>query len=438
MSIWSVLGIEPTDDLSDIKRAYARKLKTTRPDQDPLGYQRLREAFEGAKQEAEISAQNDFIEEFEATEDASSSPWKMQIHVEPLTENAPVIDTSLAQEIRLTDTVTDIINGLMDDETEGLKRLRSTLSGDVVHNLRLREVFSQELAAQLSEREGLYSALLMKVSAVMGWEIDHYQPEGISSERLASLHDQIEKTEAEQYWEQLKRNYQDSALNRKRFHLLTAANIKPPWWTKWEPVFLEPLYHELNSIKMHFPSLLPRINAQLVKAHSETRWTMNWGTMFLTLFWGVLIILGTRDDPHQFRDRCVLIAVISSFIYGYNFCRGIFQSNEKAMRRVEIVLSVVSVGVLIKIFMGLCVLFTHNNPDPHFEIYFGLLCLISFICLCVMAPKQWRWYNTPFNAMILLVILPWRVVKVDGWLYGIIICILMLLLYSLLIAVALK
>lgn len=44
--IWSVLGIEPTQDLSEIKRAYARQLKNTRPDQDPQGYQRLREALD--------------------------------------------------------------------------------------------------------------------------------------------------------------------------------------------------------------------------------------------------------------------------------------------------------------------------------------------------------------------------------------------------------
>ncbi|MCR9003706.1 J domain-containing protein [Rahnella perminowiae] len=49
--IWSVLGIEPTQDLGVIKRAYARKLKNTRPDSDPQGYQRLREAFEAAKRQ---------------------------------------------------------------------------------------------------------------------------------------------------------------------------------------------------------------------------------------------------------------------------------------------------------------------------------------------------------------------------------------------------
>lgn len=48
MSIWEILGISATDDLSVVKKAYAAKLKQHHPEDDPEGYQSLREAYDAA------------------------------------------------------------------------------------------------------------------------------------------------------------------------------------------------------------------------------------------------------------------------------------------------------------------------------------------------------------------------------------------------------
>ncbi|QDQ26281.1 J domain-containing protein [Chitinimonas arctica] len=45
---WQLLGLAPTPDEREIKRAYARLLKTTRPEDDPQAFQALRSAFEEA------------------------------------------------------------------------------------------------------------------------------------------------------------------------------------------------------------------------------------------------------------------------------------------------------------------------------------------------------------------------------------------------------
>ncbi len=48
MTIWQELGIDATEDAGAIKSAYAARLKATRPENDPEGFQRLRAAYTAA------------------------------------------------------------------------------------------------------------------------------------------------------------------------------------------------------------------------------------------------------------------------------------------------------------------------------------------------------------------------------------------------------
>lgn len=67
--VWSILGIEPTDDERAIKRAYAARVKITSPEADAAGYMKLREAFEQAKNYARVQQQY-ALEEQESFDDA--------------------------------------------------------------------------------------------------------------------------------------------------------------------------------------------------------------------------------------------------------------------------------------------------------------------------------------------------------------------------------
>ncbi|WP_052759453.1 tetratricopeptide repeat protein [Paenibacillus sp. DMB20] len=78
MSVWEVLEIDPTEDVSAIKKAYAKKLKLHHPEDDPEGYQRLREAYDGAMKQAKRLAG-----EYRNSEAVVSAPYREQEELRP-------------------------------------------------------------------------------------------------------------------------------------------------------------------------------------------------------------------------------------------------------------------------------------------------------------------------------------------------------------------
>ena len=72
MNLWTILGTKATADAREIKRAYARKLKVTRPEDDPEGFQALRTAYEQALHMASQANASDDDEEVREPERTAS------------------------------------------------------------------------------------------------------------------------------------------------------------------------------------------------------------------------------------------------------------------------------------------------------------------------------------------------------------------------------
>ena len=100
MDIWSQLGIEATNDIRTIKRAYASKLKLTRPDEHPEAFQDLHYAYKAALHyAAHVQEPTDATAEhteIASPDDEHSSTVVFAeevIHSEGGREAAPVVET---------------------------------------------------------------------------------------------------------------------------------------------------------------------------------------------------------------------------------------------------------------------------------------------------------------------------------------------------------
>lgn len=84
MNCWDILGIQPTSDEREIRRAYAKKLKITRPEDDAEGYQALRAAFDQALE----------LAPYQQTQ-AQISDWSWEEQTETQEQNAVILNRTL-------------------------------------------------------------------------------------------------------------------------------------------------------------------------------------------------------------------------------------------------------------------------------------------------------------------------------------------------------
>lgn len=419
MGIWSVLGIEPTQDIAAIKRAYAHQLKSTRPDQDPQAYQRLREAFESARR-------GEYF-------------WTTGDNVTYSSHPASLTDDSLINQTQVHHLVSEIVSLLLENEQAGLEKLQVCLSETLLQNLQLREMFSQQLAWDLAEHEGLTFSLLANVAALMEWEIDHYQPVGISVYQLDALHQQIESTAGRHYWDALRTQLQASGFGRKVFDYLSVEGKNLTFGMKCVPGFVGRLRAHLHEIAMYHPVLLPRVNSRLRNDLKRCRFALSGEATFLTVFWCVLAIYGARHSPHWLRDTLLSAITVLGCIFGYKGMGILLHPYPRLHAVAETLMSVLVIALSGLVFSGFYATFLYLQDDPGRgpALFFMLLITVLF-CTWAICPKSWRWYNLVCNSVVSLLTLPWEQARKPGRVRRVVACALMLFVYSWLITWAVE
>lgn len=73
-SIWGILGLAPGSDRDTVRRAYAKKLRVTNPEDDPEGFMALRQAYESALEQLRWAEEDAVYDAETATDSDVTGP----------------------------------------------------------------------------------------------------------------------------------------------------------------------------------------------------------------------------------------------------------------------------------------------------------------------------------------------------------------------------
>ncbi len=182
--MWQTLDITPTMDRSEIRRAYARRLKVTNPEDDPAGFQRLRAAYEAALRYADghiafepydergndsPPAPEDIIE---AWPDAMPAP-RPQVARVPSIPSPDLSDAYAASCRRLENSLAAESSAGDDELLEALQAVLNSPELEIIARRQLAEIWLSQLIVDTQPRSDI---LTMPVIKYFGWtpkEIQH-------------------------------------------------------------------------------------------------------------------------------------------------------------------------------------------------------------------------------------------------------------------------
>ncbi|TJZ64483.1 J domain-containing protein [Chitiniphilus eburneus] len=200
---WSLLGLEPTDDLRAVKRAYARLLKGIDAEVDPDGFQQLRGAYEHACHlAAGMAADNDGDSPPIAEERPASAPAM------PETTALATTSSFLAASPLANDVALLLVD--LDDprHDKAAKRLDTLLHGAHCTLPGMRQALAEEvLRACASATRPPHAEFLEYAAVRLGW-FDLFD----APEPLQAALNKIKRTWAEQHASRLSALFQPADI----------------------------------------------------------------------------------------------------------------------------------------------------------------------------------------------------------------------------------
>jgi hypothetical protein len=189
--VWEQLGIDPTVDEREIRRAYARRLKLAHPEDDPDGFQRLRAAYEAAMESArwgELSFDEDpadpdtTVEQFDTGQEdrEPDEPAQHSFAIEDAVPRPPSL--CVPEPGRLLEDLLSILQS--QGEHAAIDRLLNLMNSPEMENLETRDDFEILLAKAVSQMDRKPYLLLAKVVDLFNIELRA----GLISSRLTYWH----------------------------------------------------------------------------------------------------------------------------------------------------------------------------------------------------------------------------------------------------------
>lgn len=409
MDIWEILGIQPTNDEKDIRRAYARQLKIYRPDTHPEEYQHLREAFESAKNYASYSAYFKDEESCEEntvnylSDDAIYSEYDPE-DIEPgivipgsvceltnaLPAEIPAIESPYTQE-QLDEITCHIINA-----EQGWKQEVSELWMHVTEqgSLHVIQQFHTDLAWALAQCEGLTESPVEYLSNLLGWRLHEYDATNIIPYYTQqALNLQLRNTEVARAWAQYKIDASYGSFGAKKaMQYLVGKQEKIPLWLRLVPNFITEMTQKFENITNSYPEIEERINPTVREFISKKPLSITWNEYLLIAFWGIMLAIHSKSLG--INTTVIVLIAITYYILIHNVIMNVFIKNDKSLSLHLIIDFIISsLLILMLLITGLhSMVEISTNNTLHVEYIIIPVIIISIILLF----KKTIPYNCPF------------------------------------------